>query len=225
MGGQRIPGEGRYAAQDFLTFFMDCRIYHAQGIWIFLERGAIRRPDLAEGTWAMARQLSVHPVLRKFRTARSLPARVLLLIAPVWLLIGLSTLAIRMVPMRRLVRGFGAPLGAVGFSPLSDARQIACARDLQRAIGIAAKYAPFRADCLPQAMAGLTIGRLSGIPCALHFGVSIEKGAQTDDGGFAAHAWLVSGPVAISGGSGSFDRFSVINCWVSRRHCGAVSVS
>lgn len=164
----------------------------------------------------MARQLNVHPVRRKVRTARSLPARVLLLIGPVWLLIGLSTLVIRIVPMRRLVRGFGAPLGAAGFSPLTDARQVARARDLQRALGIAAKYAPFRADCLPQAIAGLTVGRLSGLPCALHLGVSIEKDTQSDDDGFVAHAWLVSGPVAVSGGYGSFDRFSVINCWVSR---------
>lgn len=154
-------------------------------------------------------------MLRKLRTARALPVAVLALIGPAWALIGLSALALRLAPMRRLASWYGMPLGAVGFSPLSDGRQIARAQEIRRAIGIAARYAPFRADCLPQAMAGLALGRGLGVPCALHLGVSVDKTAQAAGEELVAHAWLISGPVAISGDYRSFDRFAAVGCWVS----------
>lgn len=123
------------------------------------------------------------------------------------LLLGGAAGLIRFVRFRRLAWLLGLPLGAVGYSPLLDKRETERARQIRRAVGRAAAVAPFRSDCLPQALVAGLIARLLDVPLAIHLGVDLAAE------GMAAHAWSVAGPVAVSGGHG-FARFTIVGCYV-----------
>lgn len=147
---------------------------------------------------------------RKFMSLVRLPAFVLAWLLPAWILMGLAALALRLVPVRRLAPLFGRGIGAVGFVPLLPAARWRRADEVRRTIALAARYAPFRSNCFPQALVAQALCRLFRLPFAMHFGVRTAQ-----EGGLAAHAWVVSGPVAISGGNASFLHYSVVGCFVS----------
>jgi len=151
---------------------------------------------------------------RKIASLARQPAFVLLWLAPIWVMIGLASLAIRLFSFKRLAGVFGRSLGATPFVPLIGPRQRLRAERLRTTIAIAARYAPFRSDCFPQAIIAQLLCRLFAIPSALHFGVSLDRAADAERT-LAAHAWVVSGPVAISGGNVSFFRFAVVGCYLS----------
>ncbi|MGH6785506.1 MAG: lasso peptide biosynthesis B2 protein [Novosphingobium sp.] len=130
---------------------------------------------------------------------------------PAWLLLLLAAAALRLVRFKRLAPLLGRPLGAVGCVPLATPRQEARARFVKRAIQRAARVAPLRSDCLPQALAGTLLCRLLGVPTTAHLGVRLG-----DEPAFLAHAWLCSGRVAVTGGY-SFDHYVAVSCFAAPR--------
>lgn len=54
--------------------------------------------------------------------------------------------------------------------------------------------------------------RGGAIITALFFGATLDREDQA--GGLQAHAWVVSGPVTITGGGGSFARFATLACFL-----------
>ena len=58
----------------------------------------------------------------------------------------------------------------------------------------AARHVPFRAVCLPQAIAAKAMLRRRGINSVLHFGV-----AKRSDQSLDAHAWLDAAGIAVTG--------------------------
>lgn len=151
----------------------------------------------------------------KFRTAAAQPASVWLWIVPSWMLIGTASALIVVLPFRWIARRLGHQLGSVSLTPVVTPVQQRRAHDLMRAIAIAAEYAPFRADCLPQAITARILCGLLHIPYALHLGVSTDT-ALAEDNGLAAHAWVVSGAICITGGIRSFRSYATVSCFVSR---------
>ncbi|WP_420137949.1 lasso peptide biosynthesis B2 protein [Sphingomonas sp.] len=150
---------------------------------------------------------------RKLATAWALPRFVRLWLGPVWLLIGLAAVAIRLLPFRRIAALLGTDLGASGFIPLADAVQSRRALQIRATIALAIKYAPFRADCLPQAIAGALLCRVYQVPYALHFGARMRP--PTDHASaMDAHAWLVTDRIAVTGGWASFDHYALLLCLV-----------
>ena len=143
---------------------------------------------------------------------RRLPLFVILWLVPVWIAIGCASLAIAIVPVRRLQRLFGQSLGAVAFVPLADAAQRRRAFAIGRTIRIAALGAPFRADCYPTAIVAQLLCRLYGVPSALHLGVRLSS--APDDPPLYAHAWVVSGAIGVTGGRGNFGGYTPLGCWV-----------
>lgn len=127
-----------------------------------------------------------------------------------WCLLGLGAAALRLVPFRRLAPLLGVSIGAVAYVPINRAKQVTRARDVRCAILRAARVAPFRSDCLPQAFAAAILCRLLKIPVSTHLGVRLEKESTE----MAAHAWACSGPIAISGGH-SFETYTAVACFVS----------
>jgi hypothetical protein len=148
---------------------------------------------------------------RKLGTMCALPPFTLIWLGPVWGLLGLCRLAILVVPLRRLAPLFGQDMGASAWVPLATPRQIARARDIRRTIGLAAGYCPWQAACYPQALAARLIMGLYGVPHALHFGLR-RDGVE---GEVAAHAWVVCGPVAVTGGEG-FGTHAVVRSFAPR---------
>ncbi len=71
------------------------------------------------------------------------------------------------------------------------------------AIAAAARYVPWRADCLIQALAASAWLRAKGYTPDVHLGV-----ARTDTGGLRAHAWLtLDGRVILGGEDGLQNEF------------------
>jgi hypothetical protein len=110
-----------------------------------------------------------------------------------WL--ALSRLMLFVVPFRVLAAWFGvvtAPSAVPG--GLFSNSDLDLAREISWAVTTAARHVPFRAVCLPQAIAAKAMLGRRHIANVMHFGV-IKK----PDEPFAAHAWLNAGPVEVTG--------------------------
>lgn len=140
--------------------------------------------------------------VRKVRGFAALPRFVQVWLVPAYVLLGLSRLAVLTVPFRHLAPHLGQHLGVASWVPLSDAAQQHRARRIGQVVRLAAAYAPWDANCLAQAITARVLLRLHGVPYALFFGVRFEGEGRRD---LHAHAWVASGPVPVTGGSGFSD--------------------
>lgn len=148
---------------------------------------------------------------RKFRSMRDQSAFTLFWLFPTWLLLGLYRALILTLPLKRMAPFYGEDLGVENWVPLANPAQIRRARDIRSTISIAAKYCPWTANCYPMALAARTLLRLYRVPHAIYFGL-----ARSDEPkGMDAHAWVMVGPVPVSGGA-SFGRYRVVRMFVGR---------
>jgi hypothetical protein len=117
--------------------------------------------------------------------------------AGVWLLA--TRVALLVAPFPLIARRLGA------FVPPADPRvaavaaattpeQALLAKEVSWAVTRAAVHVPFRAVCLPQAMAGRIMLKRRGIASAMHFGA-----AKGTDKPIDAHAWLDAAGVKVTG--------------------------
>lgn len=157
--------------------------------------------------------MMIEVIRRKFVAARQQPPLFYFWLVPAWLLLGLSRLVIVTVSFRRFAHGLGMHDGLAPRTPLATADQEMRARAIGTAIKVAAKYAPWRANCFPQAITARLILGLYNIPYALFFGVMSNR-QEEDSGDLKAHAWVVSGRVNVTGGR-SFGKFTSVGCFVS----------
>ena len=102
--------------------------------------------------------------------------------------LGLARVAVIALPFRVVARRLGVrhaetPAGA-GIDPAS--------RRVARAIGAAARRAPWRTECLEQAIAAKAMLRRRGIASTLYLGMGRDP--------VAAHAWLRVGDTNVTGG-------------------------
>jgi len=123
--------------------------------------------------------------------------RLLLAEAAVWL--WLARLALIVVPFPRLARRLGTVLPpaearAVQAQWRAQPRAEATAAVIGWAVTRAARYVPFRAVCLPQAMAARMMLKRRGIGSVLHFGAILGQEKPID-----AHAWLDAAGVEVTG--------------------------
>lgn len=113
-----------------------------------------------------------------------------------WL--GLSRIALLFVPFRVLAARFGTltPSGKadVGRQNGLSEEQSALALAVGWSVTRAARYVPFRAVCLPQAIAAQAMLNRRRIASVMHFGV-----AKLPDEGLSAHAWLDAGRIEVTG--------------------------
>ena len=145
---------------------------------------------------------------RKWRTLRRQSAATLLLLGPAWALMGLASLVLRTVPLRRLARFYGQDLGIAVWLPLITRAEERRARNIRAAIGIAARYSPWRADCYPQALVARLLLGAARVPHVLCFGL------RRAEAGMQAHAWVSAGAVPVCGGAG-FARYTLVRAFVS----------
>ena len=135
-------------------------------------------------------------VRRLFRRFHSLPMhnRLLLFEAVLWL--ARARLALIFVPFNTLAARFGAvtpPAHDASVAPVLPAPQQEEVRQIGWAVTRAARYVPFRAVCLPQAIAAKAMLSRRGIASVMHFGV-----AKTPEE-LKAHAWLDAGRIEVTG--------------------------
>jgi Transglutaminase-like superfamily len=156
----------------------------------------------------MARLRLIRRLLLRFRQIDN-RRRVLLAEAVVGLLV--ARLALIFIP--RLARRLGT------FVPPTDARvaavrtattpdEAARAEEIGWAVTRAARYVPFRAVCLPQAMAARVMLERRSVKSVMHFGA-----AKGQDKPLDAHAWLDAAGVEVTGYPVAA-QFAEIGCFV-----------
>ena len=139
-----------------------------------------------------------------------LPAFTLAWLAPAWFMLGFARLAVLLVPMRYLARFMGSA-GDLAARPSDlDDRQEARAVSIGRVIRLAARYAPWSANCFAQALTARTMLGLYGVPYVIFFG--LMRDAETRE--MKAHAWVGAGSARVTGGDG-FAQFTVVGTYLS----------
>ena len=137
--------------------------------------------------------------------------RALVVEAVAWLL--LSRLALLLIPFPRLARRLGS------FVPPTDPRvlqarasaaheQVRVAEEISWAVTRAARHVPFKAVCLPQAMAARIMLKRRGVGSVLHFGAAKGQERPLD-----SHAWLDAAGIEVTGYPVG-KNFSEIACFV-----------
>ncbi|MCS5690887.1 lasso peptide biosynthesis B2 protein [Cyanobium sp. FGCU-6] len=112
-----------------------------------------------------------------------------------WLLLPAAGAALRILPLRHLLRLLALrPAATPGSLPTQGAAAPdPLSRDIAEAISRAAASAPTGGTCLPRALVGTVLLRRHGRPAQLTLGVA------TPGEGLTAHAWLESEGAPISG--------------------------
>ena len=158
----------------------------------------------------MARLRLIRRLLRRFGQVDN-RRRALLAEAVAYLFA--ARLALIFIPFPRLARRLGT------FVPPADPRAVAVrvgtapdqaqlAEDIGWAVTRAARYMPFRAVCLPQAMAARVMLKRRGVSSVMHFGAA--KGTEKP---LDAHAWLDAAGVEVTGYPVA-ENFAEIACFV-----------
>jgi hypothetical protein len=158
----------------------------------------------------MARLRSIQRRLTRFRQAEA-GKRALAVEALAWLAI--ARLGLLVVPFPRLARLIGDfmspddPRVARALAGASPERA-ALAATIGQIVTEAARAAPFRAVCLPQALAARAMLARRGVASVLYFGA-----ARGEHKPFDAHAWLDAAGVEVTGYPVAHD-FTKIACFV-----------
>jgi hypothetical protein len=111
----------------------------------------------------------------------------------------LARLALVFIPFSRLARLLGTVVPP-GNARVLQARlkgankQVRAAEEVSWAVTRSARYVPFRAVCLPQAMAARIMLKRRGVSSVLHFGVGKGKKKPLE-----AHAWLDAAGIEVTG--------------------------
>lgn len=118
------------------------------------------------------------------------------LLIQVFVLLGVTRLAIDTLSMRRLARYFGPQ--QVETPAEVDPAALAAARRIAWAIHRVSPYTPWTSNCFPQALTAKLLLRRQGISSTLYLGAVFKA----DRSGMEAHAWLRCGPLYVTGGRG-----------------------
>lgn len=156
----------------------------------------------------MARLRLIRRLLLRFRQVG--PRRRALVAEAVLCLLA-ARLGLVFVPFPKLARRLGRfvpPDEARRLTAPSTAPQARAATDIGWAVTRAARYVPFKAVCLPQAMAAQWMLRRRDISSVMHFGASRGEEKPLD-----AHAWLDAAGIEVTGYPVA-SRFAEIACFV-----------
>jgi hypothetical protein len=159
---------------------------------------------------SMARRLRFLRALRRLIYVQR-PRRELLIEAALWLLI--SRLALTLIPFPRLAQRVGTLVSPTDTRTLQASAQgpranALLAEEIGWAVTRAAYYLPFKAACLPQALAARFMLKRRRIQSVLHFGVAKGEAKSLD-----AHAWLEAEGVEVTGYP-VVERYAQIGCFV-----------
>ena len=149
---------------------------------------------------------------RKIRTMLALPRLAIFWFVPALFMLGICNIILILIPYRKISVFFGNNIGPAAIMPIASSQQEKTASAIGQAVRIAAGHAPWRSDCLRQAMLAVFLCRLYAVPYALHFGFPLQDKRNAEER--TAHAWLVSGRIFITGGK-SFRQHQSVACYVS----------
>lgn len=124
-----------------------------------------------------------------------------------------ARLALIFIPFPRLAARLGTFVPPTDWrvshsSAISTPQHVELAKEIGWAVTRAARYVPFSAVCLPQAMAARFMLKRRGVGSVMHFGAAKGETKPID-----AHAWLDAAGVEVTGYPVAL-QFSEIACFV-----------
>ena len=117
---------------------------------------------------------------------------------PVWIGLGVASLAITTLAFGRIAPRLGESCGITKPDLTASAAEGMRAIQIGRTVQLAARYAPWRADCYPQAIVARLLLGLYGLPFTVSMGVRRDPATGTAQ----AHAWVQCGQICVTGGDG-----------------------
>ncbi|MDF1685122.1 MAG: lasso peptide biosynthesis B2 protein [Legionellaceae bacterium] len=130
-----------------------------------------------------------------------------------FMLCGIARVLINLLPLKYLAPYFGTLHKNIIFSTIITRPQRNHAIQLRRSIALVAKCTPWDSNCLTQAMVAKFWCSCLKIPYILYIGFTKDADKPS---GYASHAWLTAGPVAITG-QHSFSSFKVVSSYASKQ--------
>jgi len=119
--------------------------------------------------------------------------------------LAMALLAVRLLPFRWIAPRLGSPGKASGETDI-NAEQQQEAKRVGWAVTTLARYFPWDAKCLVQAVAGKWMLQRRGLPSSLYLGVERVNGGEK---WLEAHAWLRCGTDIVTG-ERQHERFKVL---------------
>lgn len=156
----------------------------------------------------------VRTLWRKVKTFLNWPLIDQLLVPIVWLMLGLARAIILFIPFRRFAGWLGASSKTLAYTPIITPAQICRSRRLGGIVRATAKLTPWESLCFPQAIVACLLLRISSIPYIMYFGLAKNEEPDTIDA-MKAHAWVIAGPVAVTGGRNNLFKFTVVGSYTS----------
>ena len=127
-------------------------------------------------------------------------------------MLGVSRLVVLTIPFRRLDVVLGKRQGLETWVPILSKDQALRALHIGRVVRAMARFTPWDSNCFAQAITARLLLGLYGLPYALYFGLMRDAGSA----GMKAHAWVVAGPIRVTGGA-SFGQYTVVAMYVCPR--------
>ncbi|WP_435417984.1 lasso peptide biosynthesis B2 protein [Parerythrobacter aurantius] len=138
-------------------------------------------------------------IRRKLAGARQYSPAELALVPAALVLLGFARLAIASLPLGTYRPWLGRPVAPDTTPRPASASADKRARAVGRAVRATASVTPWRADCLPQAMAAAALLRVLGVPYRLSIGWGdATPGPERQP--MLAHAWLEAADRVVTGG-------------------------
>jgi hypothetical protein len=131
---------------------------------------------------------------RQWSKLAALPRRKVLLLIEAALCLAAARLALLVLPFPRIAAYLGR-LRPPSPQPSIPNQEQATARDIGWAVERAARVLPFRAVCLPRALAAWQMLHIRHVPSRLHFGASKPQPGTV----LATHAWLDASGIEVTG--------------------------
>lgn len=125
-------------------------------------------------------------------------------------LCGIARVAIFTRPLSRLSPYFGKFYQTAILSTILSNEAWQQAQRIGRAVRMAAKYTPWDSSCLTQAMVAAFWCRRFKVPHVFYIGFTKSADPRKR---FEGHAWLMAGPIAVTGGQGRLN-YTVVSTYV-----------
>mgnify|MGYP003125444854 CR=1 FL=1 len=130
-----------------------------------------------------------------------------------FLLCGIARTFIHLFPLKHLAPHFGILHKNVIFSTILTPKQRHHVIQLRRSLALVTKHTPWDSNCLTQAMVAKFWCSCLNIPYVLYIGFTKDADKPS---GYASHAWITAGAIAITGGH-SFSSFNVVSSYTARQ--------
>lgn len=134
-------------------------------------------------------------------------------------LLGVARAGVLLLPLKRITPYLGVLHRNMVCSTVVTPKQCYLARQIRCSIAMAAKHTPWHSNCLTQVMVAKFWCMRLKIPYVLYIGV--KKDSQKPNG-YASHAWIMAGPIAMAGGH-AYPGYHVLSAYMPAAYSSCIA--